>query len=752
MFLHKAKGELFKILCNVVDKNFKVDIATQEKLFVEKFEEPPIGLTEDLSDVGQSLTIPMFAFTKSLIKGGKTMQQDCIDLSEKLSPLIMEEIKNHPIFEKVEPTKGKPYINVFYKSSFLGQYLYQVKDKSFTNWLEDQKDSVMIEYSQPNTHKTFHVGHMRNASLGMSLVKLFEFNKFKVSAVNYIGDVGTHIAKCLWYYYNYQDQNNTIDENFLIYQKNYKEKLKKEGKPERDITKVEYLGDMYALATDMLDFSQWTKYVNPGVYTFKIIEIKDHQVNPKWKILKVTDEKNTFTVVCGGKGYKLDDIVAYVPIGSKKGGRVIQETDFKGVTSFGLIMSEAELDKGQDKDKIYIFPIGTPLGIELTEVERTKTCPTEIKSISEEMKKRNEGVRNVLKQMENHEEKVTKLWEYTRKWCIDEFKEIYEWTDCRFDHYFHESDVGDESKEIVIDAYNKGILQKSDGAIGIDLGKQYGYCVLLTSDGTGLYATKDIALAKKKFEEFKIDRSIYVVDAAQTLHFQQVFKVLEKLGFKQAPKCYHLPYGIVTLPDGKMSSRKGNIITFASLKERLVDCIMNDYLDKYKGKWPDQEIAHVCQRIAVSIIKYGMLKMDSNKDIIFILKEWSAKTGNTGPYLMYAYSRTRSILREVQLTDEEKLIKIDVSLLNHPKEKKVLMILNSFLPQAKMACEQYKPHIICNYLFCLAKNFSRMYEEISVKNAETPELKVARLLLVDCVGIILQQGLDLLGIQTVERM
>ena len=147
-----------------------------------------------------------------------------------------------------------------------------------------------------------------------------------------------------------------------------------------------------------------------------------------------------------------------------------------------------------------------------------------------------------------------------------------------------------------------------------------------------------------------------------------------------------------------------------------------------------------------------MLKIDASKDIIFNLKDWSAKTGNTGPYLMYAYTRTRSILREVMLTDEEKLIKPDYSLLIHEHERKVLTILNLFLDYAQQSCDSYKPHIMCNYLYSLSKYFSRMYESVSVKKAETAQLKVTRLIFVDAIGTSLKQGLDLLGITTLEKM
>jgi arginyl-tRNA synthetase len=328
-------------------------------------------------------------------------------------------------------------------------------------------------------------------------------------------------------------------------------------------------------------------------------------------------------------------------------------------------------------------------------------------------------------------------------------KEIYEWTDSYFDFDFHESDVGDESKEIVKKAFEEGKLKESDGAIGLDCGSKIGFCVLLTSDGTGLYATKDIALAKRKFEEFNIDRSIYVVDSAQSLHFQQVFKVLEHLGFKQASKCFHLAYGVVTLPNGKMSSRKGTVIPFSELKNQLLEKINDVYLNKYKNDWKEEEIVDAARKISLATIKYGMLKQDPSKDIIFSLEEWTSKTGNTGPYLLYAYARIKSILREVK---KEQDVFPDFSLLSHEKERRILLLLHQFLSITSVSCEQYKPSTLCNYLYLLCKSFSSMYEVVSIKNASTEQLKVTRLAFVESISIILKTGLSLLGIETLERM
>jgi len=747
---------------------------------------------EDAKDfeMNHNLAFPVFLLSQRLCKDKKKQQQFTLDLAAQIGKKIMEFIKqdaSNTILKEVQV--AGPYLNFFLKSSYLAKILPDIlsEEHPYLNprvLPANERETVMIEYSQPNTHKTFHVGHMRNAALGNSLVKLWEFQGHKVYAVNYIGDVGAHIAKCLWYYL-YTVKKTTLDEfeSKPISREQLEQQL--EADRPKDITKVEWLGDMYQNGFNKLDLSQWTIYPHAGIVTAKIISIEDHPNNPKWKVLGIQTDKSKYSVVCGGINYQLNDVVAYAPVGVKKGGRLIQPQDMKGVVSHGLILSEKEFglrsernankdkeefekrtdaDKEKDreegkvvkepsKDDIFVFVPDTPVGVAVTELGRIENSeiPPNVELVSE-IKRRNDEVKYVLRAMEEKRPNIDLLWRITRQWSIEDFKSIYEWTDCRFDYYFHESDVGEESKKMTLDAYEKGILVKSNGTIGADLSKwKLGYCMLLTSAGTGLYATKDLALAKRKFEEFKVDRSIYVVDVGQSLHFQQVFKTLELLGFEQAKKCFHLAYGLVVLPEGKMSSRKGTIIYFSKLKNELIRKIDEDFMSKMRGKWPDDEIEDTIRKLAVSTIKYGMLNQDNNKDIVFDMANWTEKTGNTGIYLMYAYARTRSILRTVTISDEEKK-QADYSLLVDAGERKLLNMLNMFHQVAAKAAKDYKPQHMCVYLFTLARQLNKLYERVSVMGTEHIPTKAARLDLINATGLILKTGLDLLGISTVERM
>jgi arginyl-tRNA synthetase len=321
--------------------------------------------------------------------------------------------------------------------------------------------------------------------------------------------------------------------------------------------------------------------------------------------------------------------------------------------------------------------------------------------------------------------------------------------------------------------------------------------MVLKSDGAGLYATKDLALAKRKFDEFGIDQSIYVVDAAQTLHFKQVFKTLELMGYERAKHCVHIPYGQVVLPSGKMSSRTGTVIMFSQLKELLANDVYTNFLAKYDEKnsvaaaalaanaaqaaaahehvtpaaaavtaashvklqknqaaWSSEELARAQQAISVATIKYGMLNHDVAKDIVFVLEEWTARSGNTGVYMLYAYSRIQSIVREVKLASGDAAGKVDFSLLSHESERTLLLQMHDLWDVLERTVEQRNPSTLCNYLFDLSKSFSSWYEvpACSVNNAASEDLKVTRVEFVKSIAAVIKLGLNLLGIQTLERM
>ena len=245
---------------------------------------------------------------------------------------------------------------------------------------------MMVEYSQPNTHKAFHVGHMRNVALGDSIVRISDWAGFHVIPVNYIGDVGAHIAKCLWYFTTH-----------------FKGEV-----PETN--RGEFLGELYVKATEMLDFSLLTKAPHLGIVSAKVVSVNLHPNNEKWQVVEVDTGSGPHTVVCGGSGFKPGDIVAYAPVGSKVKGRQVLVVDKRGVESDGVICSEKEIGLSNDKDKIYVFEQAVPVGEEIANLLAHPNISIESATVAEEMRLRNRQVSETLQALEKHEPKMHKLW------------------------------------------------------------------------------------------------------------------------------------------------------------------------------------------------------------------------------------------------------------------------------------------------------------------------------------------------------
>ncbi len=659
---------------------------------------------------------PCFLLAKQLRKSPAAIASDML---EKLLTVIPSDR-----FSAVEATG--PYLNFKIDKAFLAaELLPSILSGEYLAKRKNTGQRVMIEYSQPNTHKAFHVGHMRNLALGNAMVRISEWAGNHVIAANYIGDVGAHIAKCLWYLKSF-----------------YKGSIP-------STQKGEFLGKMYSNAVELLDFKRLSSMPYIDVVTAKVISIEKHPQADGLQVVVLNDGSAlNKTIVCGGVGYDVGNTIAYALPGSRIGGRLVTVADKQGISSDGMVCSEKEIGASNNRDKIYVFNASVQLGLQIAELTRIDGALDSTQSVIAEMQKRSDGVRQVLQALEAKEPEMTQLWETTRQWSMDEFTQIYDWTAARFDHVFYESDVGDSGKRLVKDFYDKGVFIQSEGAIGADLSDfNLPFFLLLKSDGTGLYSTKDLALAQLKFDRFKIDRSIYVVDYTQSLHFEQVFKCLSLMGYKRAEHCVHLAYGMVTVPGGKMSSREGNVILFSDLKERLTQKVRTDFLqDK---DWSETEIDTAARCVAIATINYGMLNQDPKRNIVFDMDEWTAKTGNTGPYLMYAYTRIQSILAKI---DQRQTDLADYRCLNHEFEENLIRQLTLFPQIVLQANELGAPNMICSYLYDLARQFSRMYEYCPVTGAANKPLKEARVALIDAVGHVLKQGLGLIGIETLERM
>ena len=477
----------------------------------------------------------------------------------------------------------------------------------------------MVEYAQPNTHHSFHIGHARTTLLGESLARIVEFAGFDTIRATYPGDMGLSVITVVWAY----------------------DKFFKGQEPQGIHERGQWLMKIYVEAVAMLE---------------------------------------------------------------KKENETPEETARR----------------------------------EAYDAER----------------------REMLRKWEAGDPHVHELWRVTRDWSLEEFRDILRMLDIKMDVWFYESEANKLGKEIVDELIAKGIAEderaqggpvivKIDEKLGLTKEK-YRTMVILRSDGTSLYSTKDLALAKQKFEQYRVDRSIYVVDFRQDLHFQQIFKILELWGFPQAAKCYHLSYGFVTLPEGAMSARRGRVVLFKDVADEAVKRVLAIESDK-SGNIPQAEREEIATQIGLGALAYSILSVDNNKDIVFNINEALSFDGKTGPYIQNAHVRANSILKKsnIQVVNLQHA-NFDYELTKN--EIELIEQISRFPNAVQQAANEYRPLVMAAYAYDLANAFHSFYHAVPVLQNEDENLRNARLRLVAAAKQTIANALRLLDIKAPEVM
>lgn len=576
---------------NTLKKTIASNILTAiEKLYPEA--------QVQLKDIYGLITTPPNPAAGDLCFGAFILAKDLKKAPPMIAAALCENISTDNLINEV--SNAGPYVNFKIDiAKFYTQLNSEIaSNEFFEKKLIETSEKTMIEFSQPNTHKELHVGHMRNLCLGDALIKIHRYCGLETLSTTFPGDVGTHVAKCLWY-------------------------LKFHNKAQApENRKGAWLGKMYTAANNLL-----------------------------------------------------------------------------------------EEQKGTDKE------------------EENRKVLTQI-----------------LKEIESKQGEYFDLWKETRQWSVELMQEVYKWANVNFDSWYWESDVDSDSVKLIKEYYEKGTFIEDQGAIGINLEDyKLGFCLLLKSDGTGLYATKDIELARRKFEDHKVDHNLYVVDNRQALHFKQVFKTLEIMGFDKSKDCHHIQYEMVELKDGAMSSRKGNIVALQDLIDQMISKIKTDYLAKYKDEWDQNEIDTVANQIAGGAIKYGMNKIDPNKKIVFDMQEWLKLDGDSGPYIQYVCARINSLIGKHQNIECNEIS------FQTEYEQKLIIALSGFNDVVQNAQKQYKSSLVCSYLYDIAKMFNQFYANCPITGS-SDVIAASRVKLSRDTLAVLKQGLALLGIEAPARM
>lgn len=518
-------------------------------------------------------------------------------------------------FSHVEAVKG--YLNLYYLTSeFTSRVISTVLSEGQDFGREMTKpERVMVEYAQPNTHHSFHMGHFRNAILGEALSRLVEFAGFPTIRASYPGDIGLGVITIIWMY-----------QKFYFGQE-------PQGVHERG----QWLLKLYVEAS-------------------RLFEPKENE-SPQEKALRETYD-----------------------------------------------------------------------------AER----------------------RELYRKWDAGDPEVRALWKMTREWSLEELRVILDMLDIHMDVWFFESEVDQPAKAIVEELIQLGIAddERPEGPVIVRIDEKLGLKkekyrtnVILRSDGTTLYLTKDLALAKEKFEKYGVDRSIYVIDVRQSLYMQQTFKILELWGFKQAEKCYHLGYGFVSLPEGAMSARRGRLALFKDVYDEALRRVQLEIEQKNPDLAAEQREL-VASQIGLGALVYAMLSVDNNKDIVFDIESALNFDGRTGPYIQNAHVRASSIIRKAGGLPE--VAPYEGELTNH--EIQLVELISRFPATVQQAANEYRPLILASYAYDLADAFHSFYHAVPVLQAETEQTRASRLLLVAAARQTLANALRLLDIAAPDVM
>lgn len=363
----------------------------------------------------------------------------------------------------------------------------------------------------------------------------------------------------------------------------------------------------------------------------------------------------------------------------------------------------------------------------------------------------------MLRKWEAGDKETVEIWKMMNSWVYEGFEETYKKLGITFDKIYYESDTYLIGKKVVYEGLEKGIFQKDpDGSIWIDLTDEgLDRKLLLRSDGTSVYITQDIGTAQIRQQEFSPDKMIYVVGNEQNYHFKVLSIILDRLGYPWAKTLYHLSYGMVELPEGKMKSREGKVVDADDLIEEMITTAekMSNELGKLEGL-DEEEKKNIYRIIGLGALKYFILKVDPVKNMIFNPQESIDFNGHTGPFIQYTYARIRSIFRKAK----ESNIEYDINNVKNenivitPQERDILKLISEFPDIIKISCEEYNPANLANYLYILAREYNQFYQEIPILKAEDPDLRNFRLGLSKKTGEIIKNGLSLLGIEVPERM
>jgi len=365
------------------------------------------------------------------------------------------------------------------------------------------------------------------------------------------------------------------------------------------------------------------------------------------------------------------------------------------------------------------------------------------------------AAREMLRNWEAGDADTVALWSTMNAWVYAGFDETYKALGVDFDKIYYESQTYLEGKEKVLEGLDKGVFyRKEDGSVWADLTSDgLDEKLLLRSDGTSVYMTQDIGTAKLRFDDYPINKMVYVVGNEQNYHFQVLSLLLDKLGFEFGKGLVHFSYGMVELPEGKMKSREGTVVDADDLIAEMVNTAKETSEELGKlDNCSEEEATEIARTVGLGALKYFILKVDPRKNMVFNPKESIDFNGNTGPFIQYTYARIQSVLRKSNLSPQDLSRIINLSVPISEKEESLVQLLADFPSVVQEAGTDFNPAVIANYIYDLVKEYNQFYHDYSILKEENEELKNFRLVLSANISSVIKTSFSLLGINVPERM
>ena len=584
----------------------------------------------------------------------------------------------------------KGFLNLTIKDSVWAAVFESIYSNPTFDQLPPNGKEMMVEYSSPNTNKPLHLGHLRNNFLGYSVAEIYKANGYNVHKVQIINDRGIHICKSMAAWLEF-GKGETPESSGLKGDKLVGKYYVIFDKEYKN--QISQLLNLKSLVPETKGISEGANYMIASV----MIKILDTTRQDFERDVQKTIEEGIDELELIKAGYKLE-------------GTIVQAID-RIVSSLKNFLAELLMVKAQE----------------------------------------------MLQKWEAKDPDTLQLWKTMNGWVYSGFDSTYKRMGVDFEKLYYESNTYLLGKEEVLRGVESGVFfKKEDGSVWVDLTSDgLDQKVLLRSDGTSVYMTQDIGTAILRFRDFpKIEGQVYTVGNEQEYHFKVLFLILKKLGYAFAEKCYHLSYGMVDLPSGKMKSREGTVVDADDLMEEMATEAEKQTRELGKvDEMTETEIKQLSELVGIGALKYFLLKVDPKKRMLFDPNESIQLQGHTGPFIQYTHARIKAILRKAEsigLTANAEELKNVTQL--EAVERDLIFRLNNYHSKLQEAAREYSPAVMSNFAYELAKEYNQFYQSIPIFNEADPTKLKFRIALSKTVADLLKKSMSVLGISVPEKM